>query len=107
MNSENLERTKIFKIRKYAEMCERIERALGPPWVGEVIAFTAGVRGSLEVKTWEQNLKAIGVQKTGVEKVNNSATKSLLEQCHFMYQAREAALRLIRRTPEDPQNKSG
>ena len=107
MNSENLERTKIFKIQKYAKMCERIERALGPPWVGEVIAFTAGVRGSLEVKTWEQNLKAIGVQKTGVEKVINSATKSLLEQCHFMYQAREAALRLIRRTPEDPQNTSG
>ena len=40
-----------------AEMCERIERVLGLPWVGEVIAFTAGVQGSLEVNNWVQNLE--------------------------------------------------
>ena len=69
-----------------------------------MIAFTAGVRGSLLVKTWEQNLEEIGVSKVGIEKVINSATKSALEQCHFMYQAREAALKLTRRNQEGPLN---
>jgi hypothetical protein len=87
--------------QKYAGMCERIASDLGSPWVGEVITFTAGVRGSLLVTTWEQNLKAIGVHKAGIERVINSTTRLALEQCHFMYQAREAALKFSRRTPED------
>jgi hypothetical protein len=43
MNSEDLERADVFKTRKYAEMCDRISRTLGPPWAGTVITFTAGV----------------------------------------------------------------
>ena len=46
----------------------------------------------MQTKIWEQNLEAIGVHKAGIEKVINLASKSALEQCHFMYQAREAAL---------------
>jgi len=97
-NAKNVERTEMFKKRKYTPMCDIIAKALGPPWVGEVVTFTAGVRGSLQTKTWEQNLTKIGVSKLGIDKVINSATKSTLEQCHFMYQAREAALKLAERT---------
>ena len=102
MNSEDLERADVFKTRKYAEMCDRISRTLGPPWAGTVITFTVGVRGSVQTKIWEQNLEAIGVHKAGIEKVINLASKSALEQCHFMYQAREAALKLAGRNSDDP-----
>jgi len=67
-----------------------------------VITFTAGVRGSVQSKIWEENLEAIGVLKAGIEKVIDTTTKSALEQCHFMYQAREAALKLAWRNSDDP-----
>jgi len=100
---KNLERSQTFKTRKYFKMCELIARELGPPWAGEVLAFTVGVHGSVKVEMWTEHLKKLGLVTGAIDMVISTATTSALEQCHCMYQAREAALRVLQGHPNEQQ----
>jgi hypothetical protein len=70
-----------------------VSKELGAPWTGDFIAFTTGVRGSVPLHDWTQKLAKLGMKNSAIDKVVTTAITAALEQCHSMFQAREAALR--------------
>jgi hypothetical protein len=88
------ERADNYKIRKYRNLCDSISRALGASWSGEVMPFTV-IRGGIHLRRWSDNLERLGLNEVGIKDITTLASKITLEQCHFMYQAREAALKSL------------
>jgi hypothetical protein len=93
MDSSYADRVENYKARKYSKLCTTVSKELGASWTGDFIACTTGVRGSVPLRDWTQKLAILGMKNSAIDKVVTTAITAALEQCHSMFQAREAALR--------------
>ena len=104
MEESYADRVENYKARKCAKLCATVSKELGSPWTGDFNASTTGFRGSVRIYNWTQGLVKAGMKNSAINKVVTTAITAALEQCHSMFQAREAAFRSAHGTLEGSQS---
>ena len=101
-----LEQADARKVRRYAQLCDRIQRKLHG-WNGEVVPFTIGIRGTINYLSWKRRLKALGVPEHKEQAIVLATLKATLDGLDTLFLARNSQLRPERPVPQHGQLRPG
>jgi len=90
-DGQSLNRADGRKQKKYTRLC-RYYQAVLPGWQGSVLPFTVGVRGSLGLTTFCNNLRTLAVPRPEHERIAKSVITITLEGLERMFSVRRARL---------------
>ena len=91
-NPDALTITDELKRNRYEPLRSTIAQALGPHWTVQTMPFTAGVRGSLHVPTWQANLARLGMSAHQTTRILKSVIDDTLDGLLLLMDARDAAI---------------
>ena len=75
-NKEALQSAEAFKAMRYTPLLTSILSKLGSEWSGRILTFTTGIRGSIDVGTWNTHLTQLDVREKALNLVIQRAVVS-------------------------------
>ena len=87
-----LEEADAFKQERYRPLKTALQRRLGGRWTGTILAFSTGVKSSIDDARWQDQLEQLGLTKPQRTAVICKAVAATLEALDVVYTARAAAL---------------
>ena len=79
------------KSDRYLPLRERLSQLL-PAWEVDVLPFTVGIRGTIDVMAWQERLSRLGIMGATAERIMLLIVKKALSELIAIYQCRAAAL---------------
>jgi hypothetical protein len=63
-----------------------------PAWEVDVLPFTVGIRGTIDVMAWQERLSRLGIMGATAERIMLLIVKKALSELIAIYQCQAAAL---------------
>jgi hypothetical protein len=87
-----------YKIGKYTPVVDSLIRQLGHGWTGNIMSFSIGIRGSIDVRNWTHHMSNLGIPASTIPNILQASVHAVLDSLDFVYVARTAALKANSKT---------
>jgi hypothetical protein len=80
------------KVIRYSQLVCKMLEILPQGWTGETLAFSIGIRGSLQTEAWIRNLKCLGIKERSFSQTLDCSVSAALEALGIVFASRSSLL---------------